>query len=331
MKRLIPVAILILEFLLVDFCVSRNVPDTSKQNYSVSNDGEFVQTFRLMILPPTKSEGRGKNGILTSLPKYEGLVAELRSALINSGKATVVDREKTEQALDEIAFGKSGLVDRTTAPKIGRITGAEKMASPIFYNKDFSLSLTDIETTKVEYSKSVPVENYQALIQDFIKFLEHKILLVNISKIMNPNPSFKASIKSSKKIYKNSEPIHFEISVSETAYVYLLLIQNDGEIFTLFPNEEQTENLIESDMPLTIPNANANFVFTAGEPFGRDVIKLIASKEKMQLFQSRRIAGSPFGQITETPEKIARGIKKFTIDLKSSAWTSTEIAIETQQ
>ncbi|PJZ44237.1 DUF4384 domain-containing protein [Leptospira brenneri] len=329
MKNIRKFIILIIFGSFPSYCALQDRNETTGQEYSVSGDSNFIQSFRVMILPPTKPERRGKNGILTAESRYDGFVAELKSALISSGKVTVIDREKTDRALEEIAFAKTGLVDSSTAPKIGRITGAEKMVSPIFHNQIFSISLTDIETTKVEFSKSIPLDQYKFLIQDFTKFLEHKLLLTNMSKLSNPNPVIRASLKSSKKSYKNNDPIHFEISVSEDTFVYLLLIQNDGEIFTLFPNEDQPNNYLKGGESIVIPNLKAGFVLTAGEPFGVDVVKLIASKEKMNLFLAKRVEGSPFGQITESGDRITRGIKKFTTGVKTSDWSSAEISIET--
>ncbi len=312
-------------------CSSGDIKEGNKQDLAVSGDADFIQNFRVMILPPTKSPGKGKKGIVISEPKYDGFVAELTSALVNSGKAVVVDREKTAAALNEISFGKTGLVDSSTALNLGKITGAQKFVSPGVSGNVFTLSMTDIETTKVEYSKSVSLDQYSSLLSDFPKFLDHKLLLTNMSKLKSKDSSLKVSLKSSKKKYLKNEPISFEVSVSDDAYLYLILIQNDGEIFTIFPNDDQPDNFLKSGKAVTIPNSKSGFVFTAGEPFGTDVIKAIASKEKMNLFQPKKVEGTPFGQVTGSKDTVTRGIKRVTTGLKSSDWNSSEISIETAE
>ena len=54
-----------------------------------------------------------------------GIADMLATALVKSGKFSVLERQEIERVLEEQKFGQSDLVTAQTAPKIGQILGAE--------------------------------------------------------------------------------------------------------------------------------------------------------------------------------------------------------------
>ncbi len=157
------------------------------------------------------------------------------------------------------------------------------------------------------------------------------MLLRNLSQIKNGASEIQISLKSSKKKYKKNEPIALEVEVSEKAYIYLILVQNDGEIVLLFPNEDSPDNLVSANTPIAIPEKNSGYVFSAGEPFGMDVLKVIASKRKIDLFTTEKIPGTPFSQIKESGEMVTKGIRRISTEMKPSDWNSAEIEVLTYE
>ncbi len=55
----------------------------------------------------------------------EGVADMLVTALVKSGKFSVIERQEIERILQEQQFGESGMVTPETAPKVGQILGAE--------------------------------------------------------------------------------------------------------------------------------------------------------------------------------------------------------------
>ncbi|MBW7888547.1 MAG: hypothetical protein H3C35_09350 [Bacteroidetes bacterium] len=55
----------------------------------------------------------------------EGVADMLVTALVKTGKFTVLERQELEKVLDEQKLGESGLVTPQTAPKLGKILGVE--------------------------------------------------------------------------------------------------------------------------------------------------------------------------------------------------------------
>lgn len=320
--------------LLLSYCASgpskEEISSVQNQVSSTGADGQLIQNYRVILLPAIKVDAKLKKRTLDESPDARQFQAELRSALIQSKKALVVDRDITEKALEEIQFSMTGLVDRSTAPKLGKISGGQKFIELLTSATNVTLSYSDIETNRVEYSQTVKNSAYYEMVNNFIKFLDHNILLNNLSKLKSNSSSISVKLSPSKSKYKNNDPISFTAKVSEDAFLYLILIQNDGEIFSLYPNENQTNNLVKAGDTIVIPDKNSGVVFAAGEPFGTDRVKAIASKTKLNLFHTSKIAGSPFGQVEEKGERFTRGIKQVVTGLSASEWNSTEVEIATE-
>jgi hypothetical protein len=273
----------------------------------------------------------GKEGGRSAVGESESLRTELISALVNSKKADVIDRQKTEAALAEIVLGESGAVDPSTAPRLGRLTGAQKMVSLVTGGGKISVTLTDIETGKTEFSYTVSRHSFPVLRDELIGHLEYRIVLTNMAALKSRASDLVVKIVPSKRVYRKNDPVSFEITLSEDAYLYILILQNDGEIFLLYPNEYDVEKMVPGGKPVTIPGKESRSFFAAGEPYGTDVIKAIASRTRLQLFPLRRVEGTPFSAPVESPEVVTRGIQRITTGLKPSDWNSAEVSIETTE
>src|SRR6188508_949823 len=55
------------------------------------------------------------------------LEGDLGEAIFNSGRFTLLDRRHTQDILQEISFSASGLVDETTAARVGKLFGASAL------------------------------------------------------------------------------------------------------------------------------------------------------------------------------------------------------------
>lgn len=55
----------------------------------------------------------------------DGMKDQLATALVNTGRFIVLERQNMDALMEEISFGDSGLVKKRTAPKMGEIEGAD--------------------------------------------------------------------------------------------------------------------------------------------------------------------------------------------------------------
>lgn len=282
---------------------------------------DFVSSYRILVASIVKDKSKKVSSEEIKLRD------ELISYLTYTDKVEVIDREKLKSLLKEQAIGQLGVLDEKSAPQAGKLLGAKKMAFIRVNKNSFTISLTDVESGKEDLAVSGRISEKEKVFKEFVKNIEHKVFLHNMSLLKNESSDLKITILSNKKKFKNNESIQFTLSVNEDCFLYLLLIQSNGEIFTLFPNSDHKKNFVKANTKIEIPENGSGYIFTAGEPFGVDVVKAIVSKEELNLFQSKKVDGTPFDKVEESPDDVIRGIKKISV-LKSTDWNSEEISIE---
>jgi curli biogenesis system outer membrane secretion channel CsgG len=87
----------------------------ASQPHSISPNFDLARTWRIAVLPPTAS---------ADIP-MGNLYDAAQLALMRTGKAVLVDRAEVERLLQEQEFSYSGLVDPSTAARLGKLLGAE--------------------------------------------------------------------------------------------------------------------------------------------------------------------------------------------------------------
>ena len=65
------------------------------------------------------------------------------------------------------------------------------------------------------------------------------------------------------------------------AYIYVLYRQADGQVFQVFPNSQQPNNRVKARQAVQIPAADDTFRWVVVRPFGKESIKVLASKEPL--------------------------------------------------
>ncbi len=106
------------------------------------------------------------------------------------------------------------------------------------------------------------------------------LLLFLISQNLLPN-DLKISLNTSYKNFKPGQSIKLQVSLPPTSYLYIFVLKNDGSLNLLFPNREESDNLILEDTA-TIPNPEKDYEFIAGDNYGVDSIFAISSRNRIE-------------------------------------------------
>lgn len=107
-------------------------------------------------------------------PLTKGLAAMLTTDLKNSGTTLkLIEREKIQALLKEVALSQSGSVDQSTAVQVGRILGAQAIAFGSFMVLGTDVRL-DLRIIKVETSELIMAESIVGSSDSFID-LERKL------------------------------------------------------------------------------------------------------------------------------------------------------------
>ncbi len=113
-----------------------------------------------------------ENNSVTDAARYEpltrGLAAMLITDLQKSGTTVkIIEREKIQALLKEVALGQSGSVDKETAVRVGRILGAQTIAFGSFMVLMDQVRI-DVRIVKVETSEMLMAESIAGRSNEFI-------------------------------------------------------------------------------------------------------------------------------------------------------------------
>ncbi|MEI1280049.1 DUF4384 domain-containing protein [Leptospira venezuelensis] len=261
----------------------------------------------------------------------ESIEDDLKEILLRSERASIVDRKKTADALNELSLQQTGITDKNNSLRLGKILSVQKLIYLKEQNGRYSLELLDIETSKSEFLRSFKREGSEKVFNELTGYLTQNLLLKNLNGLKPKNKNIKIELSSSKSNYHTNEPVQFTVRSSEDCYIYLILLQSDGETLLLFPNSYNSNNFLRSNTDLLVPDGKTGYILAAGEPYGKDSIKVIASKSQLNLFQTKPYGDSPFGKIERPFESVSRGIKLIQTNVADGEWNIAETEIITKE
>jgi hypothetical protein len=118
--------------------------------------------------------------------------------------------------------------------------------------------------------------------------------------------------------YAVGEQVRLFVQASKDAYVTIINVGASGQTTVLFPNEFQTDNLVQANTVVEVPDSGSNATITVTEPVGTELIKVIASTEPISLFDATQLAeAGDFTTVRAKPSSVAR-------DLQVTMATETE-------
>lgn len=119
-----------------------------------------------------------ENNSITDPEKYnplsKGMAAMLITDLNRAGTSIkLIEREKIQALLKEIALGQSGAIDQSTAVQVGRLLGAQSIAFGSFMVLDRNVRI-DLRIINVETSELIMAESVMGESTQFMR-LEHDL------------------------------------------------------------------------------------------------------------------------------------------------------------
>jgi formylglycine-generating enzyme required for sulfatase activity len=117
--------------------------------------------LRVAVFDPTASGTNIDEGTKLAVQEL------ISSALVSTGKFTVVERSMIEKIIKEQSFQSSDLADNSQATEIGRLSGANKVVlsavSLVGGRNMLSIKLVDVETASIDLHKTKIVESNDLL------------------------------------------------------------------------------------------------------------------------------------------------------------------------
>lgn len=157
-----------------------------------------------------------------------------------------------------------------------------------------------------------------------------KQVVAEARKIENPNPGFQIKLwmEGDKKALAEGDTLALKFTSSENAYVALLSVATDGQVYKIFPNKWHASAKVEKGKEYTFPPPEAEFVFRIKGPAGMEHIKAIASLDPLPpVTEVKAEPDQPVAQV-ENPEE---AMKNVAVELKKrdrKTWAEQMVSFE---
>lgn len=149
--------------------------------------------------------------------------------------------------------------------------------------------------------------------------------------IIQDQPSFlvKVDVDRPDRRYREGESLRATIVSEEDAYAYVLYQQADGQTFQIFPNSVQQDNRIAAGAKIEIPASDDQFRWRIGAPFGKEVLKVVATKEPLDELGDAALLKGRFNVVDRA--RLGRATKSLKGDGDSPpvAWAEDQVEITT--
>ena len=234
--------------------------------------------------------------------------------------------------------------------KLGEPSNTNSTAATNEYELFYNFTVIDItkgETLK-EY-KSIASNQANSQINEIGTYLEYYFAKSILDSLVNENSNINLNfeieritlsnethiIKNSGEIIEN-ETFKIRFNSTEDGYLYILALQNDGNIILMHPNDfnnyMENDNIqkknIDSNTEYTIPPENSIFKMVVSAPFGLDSFYAIFLKNEAIWLEEQYFSGDGFKSGNKT--RLAEMVIKLKSSLKlklSNNWQISKIYI----
>ncbi|MFZ5830934.1 MAG: DUF4384 domain-containing protein [Planctomycetota bacterium] len=126
--------------------------------------------------------------------------------------------------------------------------------------------------------------------------------------------------------YREGDNFSVRVASEEEAFVYVLYQQADGKIYQIFPNKHQPNNRLAARQAVEIPASDDLFRWVVGSPFGKERVKVIASKSELDVLADPKFRTQRFSPVSVQSFK---GIELELGDEEPAQWAETDVEIHT--
>lgn len=146
--------------------------------------------------------------------------------------------------------------------------------------------------------------------------------------IEQQQPAFyvRAAVDRDDRTYHEDDTPSLRVLAEVDAYLYVLYKQADGKVYQVFPNKSQTENRVKAKQAVTIGEGNDLFRWVVGAPYGKEWIKVIASKEPIAELSKPGLQRDDFNLVSKDEIK---GVAVELEQAKPAVWSESILEIKT--
>ncbi len=138
----------------------------------------------------------------------------------------------------------------------------------------------------------------------------------------NPDFLVRVDVNRASRSYREGDTLSITVASEADAYVYVLYRQADGQIFQVFPNNTRPNNRLRARQAEQIPGSDDLFRWVVGAPFGKETIKVLASKEPLTELSDPTMRAKFFNPLASS------SLKGIQLELGKASQTWAEDCVE---
>lgn len=130
--------------------------------------------------------------------------------------------------------------------------------------------------------------------------------------------------------YLPGESVELHIRANQEVRVSVLNIDAMGRTTVLLPNAYTTDNRLQGNTVYSLPAPGANFRLQVNEPFGSNLIKVVATTGAHPILDAsalQRVDG-PFAQFAGTTQQLVRSVQVVMNEQAQSEWAVADLFID---
>lgn len=148
--------------------------------------------------------------------------------------------------------------------------------------------------------------------------------------IFNSKPTFlvAAEVNHATREYREGDHLTIKVTSEVDAYLYVLYETATGETYQVFPNQLQRNNLVKARQTVRVPGETDLFRWRVGAPYGKEVVKVIATKEPVNILSKPELSKGRFNRVS------GEELKGVVVELeedKPVEWGETDVILHTYE
>ena len=123
----------------------------------------------------------------------------------------------------------------------------------------------------------------------------------------NSQPSFMVRVAVDRKScsYREGDSLTVRVASEQDAYIYIFYQPAEGKTYQVFPNRFQPDNLVKARQTVRVPAEDDFFRWRVSAPFGKEKIKVIATRKKLQKLSTPALTRDRFNSVSP---KVFKGV-----------------------
>ncbi len=144
----------------------------------------------------------------------------------------------------------------------------------------------------------------------------------------NNQPSFMVRVELDRKscAYRKGDSVKIRVASEQDAYLYVFYQPAEGKTYQIFPNRHQPNNFVKARQAVQIPAERDLFQWVVVPPFGKENIKVVATRKKIEKLSAPEYTSRRFNPITQA---VLKGIELELGEEKPTEWAEDDVVIYT--